>query len=358
MASKGEEVKKAMRVKKEVTSLSNKDYLSTGSTLLNLELSGRPKGGLVRGKYYLFVGDSGAGKSWLGLTCLAEAGINKSFQDYRFIYNNPEDGALMDMARYFGTAVSGRIEERASATVEEFYYDLDDIVKGGKPFIYLLDSMDALITEDDEEHFDKRKKAFQNGKKEVAGSYGTAKAKANSRGLSTLMSPLKKSGSILIIISQTRDNIGFGSQYNPKTRSGGKSLRFYATSELWFSIKEKIHKSVRGKQRHVGTLVKIQVKKNRQAGREPSVEIPIYHSSGLDDVGSMVDYLVDEGHWKEGKGKGIEAPDFEFSGKKEDLIRQICDGGLEPKLISTVCDLWREVQAESAVPRKNRYGQA
>lgn len=356
MSDEVEEVKKNLRTKKKEVKFTKTDYLSTGSTLLNLELCGKPRGGLIKGKYYLMVGDSASGKTFLALTMLAEAGINKSFDDYRFVYNNVEDGALMDIGKFFGPAVANRIETKASSTVEEFYYDLDDVAREGKPFIYVLDSMDALRTEDDEEQFEKRKKAHQAGKKEVTGSYGTAKAKANSQGIRVVTEGLARTGSILIIISQTRDNIGFGSQYNPKTRSGGKSLRFYATNELWFSIREKLTKRVKGKDRHIGTLCRIHIKKNRQSGRESQIDLPIYHSVGVDDLGSMVDYLVDEGLWKDDKGNKITAPEFEFSGKKEDLIKKIEDEGTEGQLIAVVTDLWKQIEEESRVQRKPKYG--
>ncbi len=350
-----ERIKKKLLKKLESSPIVPTDYLSTGCTLLNLELSGNPNQGFLKGKYYLFVGDSASGKTWEALTCFAEASISSCFADYKFIYNNAEDGALMDFARYFGSNMSSRIEQRCSSTVEEFYYDVDDVIQEKKPFIYVLDSMDALQTEDDEEQFSKKKKAHQAGKKDVGGSYGTAKAKANSQGLRVLVDNLKKSGSILIIIAQTRMNIGFGAQYNPKTRSGGTSLKFYATNELWFSIKEKLTKRARGKERHVGSLVQIQIKKNRQSGRECKIEIPIYHSSGLDDLGSLVDYLIDEEYWK-GTDKTVVASDFDFSGKKEDFIAKIEEDNQENVLKSIVTDLWQEIEKESRVQRKSKYG--
>jgi len=93
---KTDDVKKMLmqRHKKEV--LTAKDYLSTGSTLLNLACTGFPERGFIKGHYYFIVGDSTSGKTWLSLTCLAEASINPNFKNYRFIYDNAEDGALMN----------------------------------------------------------------------------------------------------------------------------------------------------------------------------------------------------------------------------------------------------------------------
>jgi hypothetical protein len=53
--------------------------LSTGSTLLNLACSDRPDAGYFKGAYYYLVGDSQAGKTWLLLSCFAEACRNPQF---------------------------------------------------------------------------------------------------------------------------------------------------------------------------------------------------------------------------------------------------------------------------------------
>ena len=356
---KTDKIKKALTKKTKKSSISNKDYLSTGSTLLNLACSGKTIGGFIKGKYYFFVGDSASGKTFLSLTCLAEAAISKNFDGYRFIYDNGEDGALMDMKKYFGSGVAKRLEspaieereKRYSSTIEEFYYHISDAINDGRPFIYILDSMDSLSSEDETSKFDEHKKAHRAGK-QAAGSYGDGKAKKNSAGLRRLLAPLRKSKSILIIINQTRDNLGFG--FEKKTRSGGKALRFYACIEMWSSIKSKITKTIKGKKRQLGINCLVQIKKNRLTGQEKSVLMPIHHSHGIDDVGSCVDYLIEEGHWKQG-GIKINAKEFECKSTREKLIKHIEKDGLEKDLQMIVGDVWNEIEEACAVKRKNRY---
>src|SRR5262245_46086827 len=97
--------------------------LSTGSTLLDLALTGRPGAGFAPGCYYLLVGDSASGKTFLALTALAEAACSPAFAKHRLIYNAPERGARMDVTRFFGKTLAGRLETPdPSPTVEEFYY--------------------------------------------------------------------------------------------------------------------------------------------------------------------------------------------------------------------------------------------
>lgn len=356
---KTEQIKNILRQKKLNKQLSYKDYLSTGSTLLNLACTGKPNFGFAKGKYYFIVGDSVSGKTFLSLTCLAEASINPNFDKYRFIYDNAEDGAMMDIEKFFGKKVAERMESPAtikefnvySSTIEEFYYHVDDAIKVNKPFIYILDSMDSLSSQDEADKFDEHKTAYRKGK-ESAGSYGVSKAKENSSKLRRIITPLHKSGSILIIINQTRDNIGF--RFEKKTRSGGHALRFYATIEMWSSIRNKISKIVKGKKRQLGVKVQIQIRKNRITGKERSIFIPIYHSFGIDDIGSCIDYLIDEGYWKQ-KRNEIKVPEFEFIGTKEKLIRFIDKQGLEKDLREITGDVWSEIEDACEMKRKRRY---
>lgn len=366
-----DEIKAALKKKrpKEVV-IPSADMLSSGSTLINLAVSGRSGCCFAKGMYYLFVGDSNSGKTYLCLTCLAEASISSHFEDYRLIYDNGENGALMSIEEHFGKRLAKRLEPPArdkdgeavhSQTVEDFYFHVDDAVKKGEPFVYVLDSMDVLDSEDDIKQFEKEKKAKRStkGEKETSGSYGTSKPKQNSTKLRKVVNSLRKTGSILIIISQTRDNIGFGAQFNPKTRAGGRAMKFYAAVEIWSSVKEKIKKKIRGKTRQLGVMAKVDIKRSRLTGKDRSVIVPIYHSfasggGGIDDVGSCIEYLVSEGHWKKGPS-GINATEFDFKGNSEALIAHIESEDLERPLRVLVGKVWREIESATSVKRKSRY---
>jgi RecA/RadA recombinase len=358
--AKSVEISSGAILKNDKIKPKRKSMLSTGSTLLNCACTDNPFGGFLKGHYYFFVGDSNSGKTFLSMSCFAESSLNRHFKDYRLIYDAPENGCLIDVKKLFGDAAAKRIEAPAkdkrgadvfSTTVEDFYFHTDDKIKEGRPFIYVLDSMDALTTNEDEAKFQETKKAARSGK-ETKGSYGMGKAKQNSTNMRTLCQKLKKSGSILIIISQTRDNVGFG--FEKKTRSGGTSLKFYATLELWSSVIGSHKKTVKGKTRKIGIQSKIQVKKNRITGFNHEVEIPIYPSYGIDDIGSCVDYLVDEQWWAVSEKK-ITARDFNFAGTRDMLIAHIENNDLIDELRGVVGECWNAVKAACALGRKPRY---
>jgi hypothetical protein len=335
------------------------DFLSSGCTVLNLAASGSRRGAFAAGHYYWLVGDSTSGKTFLGMTCFAEAMRNSRFQDYRLIYDQPEKGALMDIQRYFGTAVAERLEAptpagESSKTIEDFQDNLDDAVLAGKPFIYLLDSADALGSESEDDKFEEQKAARRKGR-DPKGSMTDGKAKKHSSGLRRILRGLQKTGSILIIISQTRDNINpFTAKFNPKVHAGGKALKFYATLEIWSSVKMKIRRPVKGKDRTVGVMVKLVTKKNRFTGKDRMVELPIYHSHGFDDTGANISYLLAERHWK-GSEKKLEATEFRYRGSAEALAQHIERNGLEKELQRLVGTVWAEIEAGCVVKRKPRY---
>lgn len=365
-----EEIRRAMTEAKERP---KHKFLSTGCALLNLAISGFTDGGLLVGGYTFLVGDSSSGKSFTAMTCLAEAAHNEDFDNYEFIYDNAENGVLFDVGKYLGQKTAKRLkspryekgEAKNSATVEEFYYNLKNALEAKKPCIYILDSMDALSSDADIEVFEKNREAHEtDGKK--AGSYGMSKAKLNSTSMPHIISLLEQTGSILIIICQTRDNVGFG--FAEKTRAGGRALKFYAHVEVWTSVVETIRKNIEGKPRPIGIRVQAAIKKNRVNGWMGKVELPIYRSIGIDDLGAAVHWLIEEGHWKkpkkkDGADKGKEDKDSKayvahelgLQGSEDALIQAIQKKGLEPQLYKICQTFWTTLENSCKVERKPRY---
>lgn len=342
-------------------------WLSTGSGLLNLACTDNVDRGFLSGNYYYFVGDSSSGKTFICMTCFAEAANNHAFDKYTFVFINAENGAHMDYEKFFGAKMAKRlkiIEAKDCRTVQDFYYKIFDLLSEG-PCLIILDSMDALSDKDEQKKF-KQKKDDQEQGKDGKGSYGVSKAKTNSTDLRVVFNKVVETGSILIMISQTRDRIGFGAQFNPKTRSGGNALTFYAGCELWTSQGGHLTTTYKGKKREQGIVSAIRLKKNRLSGKDRSVRVPIYHSAGIDDVGSCIDYLVDEKHWattkkekedgyqKIAEGK-ITAPEFDFTGSREKLREHIIQNGLRSQLYAIVQSVWDDIEANCAVLQEQRY---
>jgi len=350
--------------------IQDESLLKTGCTVLDLAITGRRAGGFAKGHYFWMVGDSSSGKTFLMLSCLAEASINPEFDNYRFVYDNAEDGALMDVERYFGESMAQRLESPAldedggplySQEIEDFYYNLDDAFTeaekpNGRPFIYLLDSMDSLDSAYSEKKFQEAKSASRGGKV-AKGDYGDGKAKINSTRIRRVVQRLRSTGSILIILSQTRDNIDAGMFEEQQTCAGGWALKFYATVQLRSSVGSKIKRSVKDRELQIGVNCRVRVRKNRITGRERAVEFPIYYETGIDDIGGMVDFLVYWKYWPKDKGGFVDArADFEdIKKRRDDLIAWIESNDLREDLEDVVEAAWHDIEHRVAVERRNKY---
>lgn len=367
--------KEALLEKRDRPRLDREGALSSGSTLLNLACTDTPHFAFLKGYYYYWVGDTASGKTFGTLTCFSEACNNPAFDKHLLIHDDVEGGALMDFSYFFGKKAAKRIRPPAydrknrpvhSTTVESFYYHISDLIADGEPFVYVLDSQDALDSTSAVKKFRRQKRAAE-ANVDAAGSYGDGKAKFHSEHLRHVLAGLKKTKSILIIIGQTRDNIGTFS-FEKKTRSGGKALRFYANTEIWTSVAGKLKRRVRGRQRTIGVKCLAEVRKNRvtgKIGKDRAVIFPIYYDYGIDDVGACVDYLVGEGAWRkvkkkgevdeEGKRKIYDARELLFQGSREEIIKHIEEEGLEKKVRQLVAKVWEEVEDECRSDRKKRY---
>lgn len=319
--------------------------LPTGSTLLNLAFSDQQEGGISPGTMINIVGDSSSGKSLLAYTIFAEASRHPKFKDYRLIYDESEAAFFFDVEKLFGLK-EGRIEtENRSVTVQDFYRNALLAIKSEEPCIYCLDSFDGISSEEEQS----RAGDIEKGK-DASGSYKMEKAKWSSEIFRVLVDHLEKTESILIVISQTRDNIGvtFGDK---KTRSGGNALRFYSTHEVWLSILG--HEKV--KDREIGANIKFNVKKNKLTGKRRKGEFTIYYDYGIDDLASCIDFLVAEGVWT-GSNKKLITNNSTFPNASfNDMIALIEETNLESDLRSLVSATWGEIEEEVKLNRKPRF---
>jgi RecA/RadA recombinase len=350
--------------------LKPEDALSTGSTLLNLELSGLTEGGFFPKRIYRFIGKSGSAKTFLTLTAFAEACKNPRYAKHMLIHDNPEDGALMDMAYYFGTEVARRVQPprwykdrpKQSRYVDEFFFNLNELTKKGVPFLCILDSIDALTTTEDAEHRKAVYSALRNHKSldDLSGSYGTAKAKALSAGFNELEANLRDSDSMVIAISHAKMNIGRDAMFKPLTVSGGLGPQYYAHASIWTAVSGSVTtKITKGGREHTykqGIEVALKIDKNRQTGNEARViEIPVLKKYGIDDITSCINFLIEEGHWKKDNGMLMAEEFADKPIRAKDLVAMVEDAGLEPELQAIVGEVWRTIDEKTTPQRKRRY---
>lgn len=349
------------RRKKVTNEFDPSDFLSSGSSTLNCALTDSPYCGFRKGKCYHIVGDSQSGKTLFTMGLFSEASRDSEFDDYRFIHNNTEDGMLFDVEKYFGSSVVDRLEAPGydddgmpvpTTYLEDFYTNLKEELKKG-PCIYVADSVDAMISRQEEQKEEKQNKQAKSGQA-VKGEMSDGKAKIHSSRLRRIIPRLRDTGSILFLVSQTRDNLG--QSFAEKTVSGGRALKFYSTCQIWMSSVKTLTKTVKDKKRKVGNTVRFDIRKNRTTDYVGPMECPLLSGYGFDDIGGCVDFLCENSYWKNSNGKILAK---EFVGEKvsrEKLIRTIEQkkNGLVD-LQELVGSVWNEIRESLKPKRKSKY---
>ena len=322
--------------------------IPTSSTLLNCACSDYHTGGFGIGKLVNLIGDSSSGKSMVALSVFAEMCMWQRYDDYRLIYDDVEAALEFNLDYLFGARMSRRVElDTVSDTVQDFYGNIVKALKDGRPFVYILDSLDALTSV---EELDRAMitAGLKKPKKGDPGSWKTEKPKLIGEILRVTAREIKEHEAVVIIISQTRDNLGFG--FTSKTRSGGRALKFYCTHEMWLSVKEPILK----KKIPIGAHTNFKISKNKLTGKKRNVDMMIYEDLGVDNLTVNMQYLIDSGIWTMEK-QTIIAPELKLQETMAKMIEQVEEKNLEPIIEELVGDTWRNFEEELRLGRKRRY---
>lgn len=375
-----EEVQRALSVPEEVGAAGGlkfvglppcRRYLSTGSTLLDLAVSGLYPGGVGCGRITHIYGDSSTAKSVLVQEILGScqrAGGTAVFADAE---------CTLDMGRardLFGLNVGdwddeGRREERVGLKFADlveklpggsFLYRVPEtmealydgeigealaLVEAGKltaPVVFGVDSLSALPSVGDLD------KSLTDGK-----SWGD-RAKTNSAGFRKYVRRMADDDVSVVAVDQTRDKIGvvFGDK---TTVSGGRAIEFYASTRI---LLKHIRRVENANKMVVGVQIKATVKKNKIAPPFREAVFTVLFDYGVDDVRDCLEWLVENskavqskaalgGSWyswgEERLGAGIEA-----------AIRGIEDRKLEADLRAEVARVWGVLYAPLDRKRRER----
>jgi hypothetical protein len=161
---------------------------------------------------------------------------------------------------------------------------------------------------------------------------------------------MKETNSLLFIISQTRDNIGFGAMFTPKVRTGGRALKFYCSHEIWLAVGKK-HKK---KGLEVGADVMSKVSKNKLTGKKREIQFPIYYDYGVDDLVSCVDFLIEQKVWTK-SGSKITTNDLFPESTIAKLISTIEDEDREQEVLDLASETWLDREDAVKLRRKKKF---
>lgn len=332
------------------------ELLPTGSTLLNLACAGSPFGGYSMGSIVNLVSDSDVGKSILAMTTMADIATKKAYDHYRLIYLAVEP-LNFDIEQLFGKKAKERIEVMLLETIEEVFVHFMKWCSERRSFVCVVDSYDALQVQDEVKKGKEasKRKAGPTKDDNMAGYDSAAKTKKLKTFLRFAKTDLPKSKSLLIVISQVIQNMEPG-MFKPKfIVTGGQPIKHFPIHRIWLKPVKDI--DVLG--RRIGRRVRAEVFKNHFTGKHREAEFPVYEQLGVDDLGSCVDFLVDEKHWKESTKKGetgITCPELNFTGESvKDIIKHIENNNLYQELYRTVTKKWQEIEEALKLDRKPRF---
>lgn len=335
------------RRKKKLLEVSR--LISSGSTLMNLMCSDTVGGAFPIGSTCNLIGDSSSGKTLIALTALAEAARNKDFAEFDLYYDGVEPSMDFDLEYLFGHRFVKRLKIKSSRMVIGWQRTMNELMGAENPFIYVLDSLDALDTMADKEKAEAELNAYEKGT-ETRGSFAMAKAKKMSEVLRRICGPMEEANGFLMIISQTRDKIGFG--FERQTRAGGRALKFYAAHEIWLSCGAPI----KARNREIGTNSKARCKKNKLTGKHRTTNFSMLYDYGLDDISSCIEFLIAEEVFVKPKNSVIiECKDFNWAGSKRALVKWIEDSNIENELKALVQHTWNEIENSLRLGRKQRF---
>lgn len=243
------QVNDELKLEKGVVSMGNDPYFTitripTGSLVMD-RITG---GGLAHGRHYEFYGDESSGKSYIlymtmvlaqqrGKLC-AMIDPEHSFDDERFTFlgGKPEELLIQHPDNAEEAVAVMMLLARNAADIE----------------VIGIDSVSSLVAREEMENDPRQEDRMG------------SQARMMSRALRRITTVNKKT--VFVWTNQERENIGirFG---NPKTTSGGRALRFYATGRIEFRRGTKV--MAKGKRAKGGKLVETDV----VAGRWTQVRV-------------------------------------------------------------------------------------
>ena len=249
------------------------DFISTGSTMLDIAISNRPNGGVAVGKITELNGLEGSGKSLIGSHLLAST----QRKDGIAVYIDTESAVSQEFLRAIGVDTSKMLYVHLE-TVEEVFDTIETIVtkiresSKDKLVTILVDSLAAASTKVEmDADFDKD-------------GWATAKAIIISKAMRKITQMIAREKVALVFTNQLRQKLGvmFG---DPWTTSGGKALPFHSSTRVRFKNMGQIKD---GNKTTIGIKIKGQVIKNRLGPPMRTAEFPLFFDTGIDDFGSWL----------------------------------------------------------------------
>tara|TARA_B100000965_G_scaffold303958_1_gene262691 strand:- start:488 stop:1585 length:1098 start_codon:yes stop_codon:yes gene_type:complete len=306
-----------------------KDFISTGSSMLDLAISNRPDGGIAVGRITEINGLESSGKSLLGAHILAET----QKKDGIAVYIDTETSVSQDFLEVLGVDM-GKMLYLHLETVEEIFEAIEEIVTKVREsdkdrlVTIMVDSLAAASTKVEiEADFEKD-------------GWATSKAIIISKAMRKITQMIGRHKIALVFTNQLRQKLGvmFG---DPWTTSGGKALPFHASTRIRLKNMGQIKDS---KKNVLGMKCRAQIVKNRLGPPLRHADYDMYFDRGIDNYGAWLTVLKEHkliksgGAWytltdQDGKDHKFMSKDWEEMITGNDELREYVYGIICDKVI-------------------------
>ena len=309
----------------DITPTDIKDFVSTGSSMLDLAISNRTNGGIAVGRITEINGLESSGKSLLASHILAET----QKQGGIAVYIDTETSVSVDFLGAIGVDVSKLLYLHLEC-VEDIFESIEDIIvkvresNKDKLVTILVDSLAGATTKVElEADFDKD-------------GWATAKAIIISKALRKITQLIGRQKVALVFTNQLRQKLGvmFG---DPWTTSGGKALPFHASTRIRLKNLGQIKDS---KKNTIGMKCRAQIIKNRLGPPLRHADYDMYFDSGIDNYGGWLGVMKEHKLVKQAGAwytLTYRKKDYKFQSKDFKELMETNDG-LRNHLYEKICE--------------------
>lgn len=261
-----------------------KEWIGSGSTILDLAISNRKDGGFPVGRVCEITGLEQSGKSLLASHVLLNTQKKGGFA----VYIDTENALSPEYLTAIGLDLKQMLYIPLE-TVEDIFETIDVIIDKVRSsdkdrlVTIVVDSIAGASTKTEmSADFDKD-------------GYATAKALIISKAMRKITNLIGRERICLIITNQLRQKLNAPAFSDPWTTPGGKGIPFHASVRIRLSSIGAIKAKVDGHDQIVGSRVKAKLVKNRVGPPLRECEYEVYFDSGIDDYSSWLTTMKDYG---------------------------------------------------------------
>ena len=336
---KGQSLKTAFFLDGDDDSPSNvKDWISTGSDMLDLAISNRPEGGFPVGRITEITGLEASGKSLLASHALAETQKKGGLA----VYIDTEAATSSEFLTAIGVDLKTMLYVPLE-TIEAIFETIETIVEQVRK-----SEKDRLVTIVVDSVMGASTKIEMDSEYDKDG-YATSKSIILSKAMRKVTNWIARENICLIFTNQLRTKLGvtFGDSW---TTAGGKAIPFHASVRLRLKSTGQIKaKDQHGVEQIVGTKTNVSVVKNRMGPPHRKIDYEIYYDSGIDNYGgwlsTMKQYNIvkQAGAWYSMDDLDLETGEVygELKFQSKDFVQKVLDHEeVKARLYARICDAY------------------